>query len=144
MKRNRLLSAAVLVITTAAGCGTAHNVARTFQELQIVQQDVVKATGHPTVQVNLANSRYLSVGLVNSPVRDRPEQERRAKALEIAKVAFRAYSSRDELVEVHVAYVTKRTYFLIVHHTDATDVFTFLPSELRQTVGHDDVPSAAQ
>jgi hypothetical protein len=79
-------------------------------------------TGNDNVTVFLNNGRYLDIGLVNSPWKSLPPAAKAAKAGEVAGVAVAAYPERSSLARINVTYTTNRTYFLVVHYTDTTDL----------------------
>src|SRR5262245_16136062 len=112
------------------GCDATRQMAGALAELQNVQRQVAAATGHDNVRVNLHNDIYLTVGLVNSPLRELPDEDRKAKARDIARVAYRSLESRASLREVRVTFVVQATRFLVFSYTDATDVFALKPQEL--------------
>jgi hypothetical protein len=106
-------------------------IASTIGELQQVQQDVKKASGTDNVTVNLNNGTSLSVGLLNSSLGTLPSDQKKAKALEVAQIAYRSYPQRAKLDEVSVAYIVHRTYLGVFNYTDSRDAFNFATSELQ-------------
>ncbi len=128
--RARSTLAACALLLAVTGCDAARSMGKSLGELQDVQAAVAKEAGTPAVQVNLMNGRYLSVGIVNSPVGKLPREEKQAKALELAKVAYRTLPSRSALEKVRVTFVVAERRFLIVNYTNATDGYTFDPGQL--------------
>jgi hypothetical protein len=93
------LAAGVVGIALAfASCQQAGQLANTLRELQQVQGQVSGLAGTQDVSVNVNNGRSLSIGIVNSPLKNLPAAEKRQKALEIAGLAYTSYASRPELV----------------------------------------------
>ncbi len=129
-----VVSAAVLFLALTA-CDAAREMARSVGELQQVQAAVAKEAGTPAVQINLTNGKYLSVGIVNSPLGKLPRDAKQAKALELARVAFQALPKQQALAKVRVSFVVSEKRFLVVNYTDATDSFTFDPGELANDPG---------
>ena len=130
--RNRVqlaLTAGVVLLALTA-CDAARGMARSLGELQQAQAAVVKVAGTPLVQINLMNGKYLSVGIVNSPLGTLPREDRQEKALELARAAFQALPGREKLQNVRVTFVIQERRFLVVNYTEATDSFTFAPGEL--------------
>ena len=117
---------ALLLLT---GCQSAKQGLGVLGELQSVATDVAKATGHQTVRVNLMNGHALGIGMVNSPFGSLSEDQRRAKAREIATVAYRSFTSRASIDTVTVAFVVHRQYLFFFNYTNALDSFGFKPSE---------------
>ena len=132
MRRGRWIRGVVALSGALVACDTSRAVLGALAELQAVQSEVVKAIGEDNVRVNLHNNSYLSVGVINSPLRKLPDELRRAKAKEIAKVAFQSLPSRASLKSVSVAFVIHKSYFLFFNYNDATDSFAFTPEELTQ------------
>ncbi len=88
------------------------NMAQSLGELQQVQVAVAKEAGTPLVQINLMNGKYLSVGIVNSPLGKLPCDAKQAKALELARAAFQALSKRQAVAKVRVTFVVYERRFL--------------------------------
>jgi hypothetical protein len=120
------LGAASLLL---AGCDLAKKTAGTLGELQVVQREVARSLGHPDVRVNLSNGRLLSISVVNSPFGTLPEEERAARALEVARVAFRGLRSRASLERVTVLFVEKKTY-VVASVSTSTGAYAFVPADL--------------
>jgi hypothetical protein len=91
---------------------------------------VIKAIGHDNIRVNLQNNRYLFVGVVNSAFGSLQGEQRKAKAKEIAGVAYRSLPSRNSLQRVRVAFVIHKSYFLIFNYDDARASYAFTPQQL--------------
>ena len=122
-----VMMAAVVAI---AGCDGASRAFASLEELGAVQRAVVKATGHRATRVNLTNDRLLTVLMTNSPLAALATAARREKALAIARVAFEAYPPRASLESVTVVFVKYKVSFFVFTYTDATDVFSFTPTDL--------------
>ena len=136
MRVRSVLTAGVLFFAFTA-CDAAGGMAKSLSELQQVQAAVAKEAGTPAVGINLMNGKYLSVGIVNSPIGKLPRDARQAKALTLARVAFQALSSRQALAKVRVSFVDQERRFLIVNYTNTTDSFTFDPGELASDSSRD-------
>jgi hypothetical protein len=134
--RVRPVVAAGVLLLTLAACDAARDMTRSLGELQAVQAAVAKAAGTPAVQVNLMNGKYLSVGIVNSPMGKLPRDAKQAKALELARVAFQALSKRQALAKVRVSFVVHERRFLIVNYTNSMDSYAFDPRALAADSGN--------
>ena len=99
-------------------------------ELRDVHSEVVKATGHDEVTVNLSNGHFLAVGLVNAPSAEWPKERRQSQAREIAQLAYDKLHLRVSLDTVAVTYVAHRKYLLVFDYTNGMDSFAFKASEL--------------
>jgi hypothetical protein len=113
-----------------SGCDSMRGMAGTLASLQAVQGAVAREVGDNNVQVNVNNDRYMTIGIINSPLRSLPDDERRAKALQIAQLAYKTYSSRASLETVGVVFVVHRSYFLFFNVNDGRDYFGFSTAEL--------------
>jgi hypothetical protein len=98
------------------------------------QGAVAREVGEDNVQVNVNNDRYMTIGIINSPLRSLPDDQRRAKALQIAQLAFKTYPSRASLETVGVAFVVHRSYFFF-NVNDGRDYFAFSTAELAEPPG---------
>jgi len=126
----RLALLALLLFLPA--CEKLRETEKSVEGIVALQRALQKATGQENVTVFLNNGRYLDIGLVNSPWKSLPSAAKAAKAREVAGLAFAAYPDRSSLARIGVTYTTDRTYFLVVHYTDATDAYAFAPGDLLQ------------
>ncbi len=119
MKRSTgaLLVAASLFV----GCSGAKGAVGLLGEIQEVQQAVAAASATDSVHVNLANERFLSIGVINSSINGQPDEVRATRALELAKVAYASFPSRNKLQRVSVAFVKQTRRFLILTVSDGRD-----------------------
>jgi len=124
--RNFVLGSVVLFTSCSGG----RQMVSTLKDLQIVTMQLVAALHHDQIRVFLNNGHFLSVGVINSPWNSLPPDQKKTKALEIARVAYQAYPSRSELKSVIVTFGTHETYFGIVNYDNSTDSFAFDVSEL--------------
>jgi hypothetical protein len=67
---------------------------------------------------------------VNSPLGKLTPVEKQARALELARVAYRTLPAHESLQQVSVTFIVHEQRFLIVNYTNATDVFRFDPGTL--------------
>ena len=106
--------------------------AGSLRELQVVQAEVAKFVKAEldSVGVRLIN-RFLIVTLINSPLRDANETEKKVQAKELARLAYQSYQRRADLRQVDVEFVTSRTY-LGVLNTSSVEILIFPVDELKQ------------
>jgi hypothetical protein len=128
LRWSSMAACSAVLMTSCSGLAT---VAGKLEGVRTVQSEVVKAVGSQNVRVNVQNDRYMTVGLVNSPLKALPTDARRAKAFELARLAYNTYPERASLQQVAVVYVVHRSYLLFFKVTDATDSFRFDAAELR-------------
>jgi hypothetical protein len=120
--------AALLVVL--ASCDRAREMGGTMGDLLKVRNDLAKALGQNNIGINLTNGTFLSVRVVNSPLNELPAIEKRAKAREIAQLAYGSYSSRSTLQAVNVNFGVHRSYLGIFNYDSSAGAFRFQASEL--------------
>jgi hypothetical protein len=102
-----------------------------FQDLVVIQTQLVKVLGYSDIRVNLMNGAFLKVEVANSPLNDLPAEQKKTKAIEIARVAFNADPSRSELKSVSVAFAIHRSYLLgFFTYDNSSDAFSFEVADL--------------
>ena len=82
--------------------------------------------------VALDKGTHLVIDVLNSPTATLPDVQRRAKAQEIARAAYRACHRRGELASVGVAFVRVKEPGDALKLIDASTDFRFEPRELAQ------------
>lgn len=117
----------------SSACEQIRNAAGRLGALDTLSSQIHEKFGEPSVSANLVNGDSLTIDLVNSNTRTRPESERQAIALDIARYAYSHFESRDRLVSVRVRFV-RRWSIVVFKYSDATDLYSFEASELA-TVG---------
>jgi hypothetical protein len=127
MQRCHALSIGSLAtLMLSASCSSVHELTGTLQDLQAVQGQLVRVLGHNEIRVLVNNGHFLSIRLVNSPLQDLPPDRKKAKALEIARLAYNGYRSRSDLKSVTVTFAVHRSYLLgFFTYYDSTDSFNF-------------------
>ena len=120
----------LVAVVLCAGCQAVGGLANSLGELQEVRRQVAAASGHDNIGVNLSNGRLLSVSVINSPFKTLPDDQRKAKAREIAGVAYKAFPGRSKLEDVAVVFAVHRTYALLFNYNDSTDAHFFPAAEL--------------
>lgn len=98
--------------------------------LQAVQSDLTRLTGPNDIRVVLNNGSLLGISVMNSPLRELPVAQKRAKALEIARLAYKSYRSRTDLRGESVVFGVHRDYLGIFRYENSTDIYRFEISEL--------------
>ncbi len=120
---------AVAVLSALASCSSIAKMQATLKELKSVQEVVARTTGSQDVRVNLNNGQVLMVAVANSSLNELPPAGKQAKALEIARLAYRTYASRSALVRVDVAFGVRRSYFGFFNYSNF-DTLNFETSQL--------------
>jgi len=116
-------------------CGALHQVQSMLRDVQPVQRELLKA-GYGDIRVSVvnnlsANETFLTVNVVNSPLRTLPAAQRNAEALEIARLAYKSYPSASTLRSVSVTFSIHRSYlFGMFNYDNSADGVTFEISQL--------------
>jgi hypothetical protein len=124
-RRPALQTVLLAVLVVLASCSGVHQVLGTLQDLQKVQGELEKALGYNEIRVNLNNSHFLNIAVVNSPWRELPADQKNAKAVEIARLAYGSYPSRSALSAVSVTFAVHRTYVGFFNYDDSGDSYGF-------------------
>jgi len=125
MKRRFIGFAGLMLALGCLSCSRAGQLVKVLTDVQKVQAQVAKDTGINNITVNLQNGAYLQIGIVNTSWNDKPTEEKKAKAQEIAKSAYDAYAAKAELRGVSVAFVIQREYLGLFHYSNSTDAYNF-------------------
>lgn len=118
-----------LLVLCLSSCEGVSRTIVDLKELQKVQAAVQAAFPAEVVQINLNNGRYLNVALVNSSLRQLPVESRKARAREIAGIAFQGYPARAALESVTVTFKLDASA-VVVRYTDTRDTYRFAPADL--------------
>lgn len=129
MRHRWFSTASLLVLLSLVSCGINGD---TLRNLDAVQHALSAALGQNNIQILLTNGRILNVTVVNFATTTPPTPQDRTKALEIARVAYRSYVSRNMLQAVTVTFTRRRKY-LGIFNFDESRAFAFPISQLSQT-----------
>jgi hypothetical protein len=119
----------VLLLVSLGACNGLRDLSAELVELSRLQTQLQQQTGQAGLTINLNNARYLSVSFVNSPLAQLPPDQKRTKALEVARLAYNDWSKRDELASVSVVFQSRYDVGP-VHYSNSLDNFEFQVSEL--------------
>jgi hypothetical protein len=117
-----LIAALLLGCLLAAGCT---QLAKSLVEISRLQAEIVKEFGEKDVNVNLNNSRMLTVTFVNSRLNNKGPEERARRAAQTATFVNRHYPAIDNLDEIWVGFVRMETHFIFVHNSQSLAFFGF-------------------
>ena len=117
-------------IGMSVACDSIGRAASAAGELITVQQAVKQRVGQGTVRIDVTSDpALLRVLVINSPLRGLPADRRKAKARELAAVAYEAHGARTRLARVQIVFQVRATMPL-VEYTDG-DAHTFDAVDLR-------------
>jgi len=120
----------VAALAMLSACSAVREAYNALPGVLKVQQQLVATFGYNNIRVMVLNGRYLTIGVVNSPWTDLPAAAKKAKALEIAQVAYRNYESKAALQGIQVAFVVHKEYLLgFFTYDNASDAFSFVAAE---------------
>jgi hypothetical protein len=114
----------------SAACDTISRAANAVGELVSVQQAVQARVGSGTVKIRMDGSDAMTVLVINSSLRGLPDDQRKAKARELAMAAYEAYANRTRLARVRVVFQVRASVPFVTYE-DGSDAHAFEASELR-------------
>jgi hypothetical protein len=117
--------ACALLLAFCASCSQVREIAGDFQALKPVSSEVAKALKHNAIGVKIINGQRLSVSIVNYPLKDVTEEQKRARAAEAAQAAFQAYAFRSKLKDVIVAFTTHQNYGGVLKVESSSGAYRF-------------------
>lgn len=120
----------VLSLLTLASCSFVRDTQAKLGDIAETYKALSKALPKEAIYIRLMNTTTMSVRLTNSQLKSLPESQRKAKALEIARIAYQGDPSRADLREVAVIFAVHRDFLGVVNFDDARDVFRFETAQL--------------
>ena len=100
-----------------------------LDEIKGLQQQLQRQTGQSGLNINLTNDTYVFIKFVNSPLAKFPAEQKKSKALEVARLTYRDWPKRAQLTTVTVVFETNYD-FGFVHYSNSMDSFEFQVLEL--------------
>jgi hypothetical protein len=129
-QRQRMLTTGlILFLLLLVACSGFRQLSTELSELSRLQTQLQQQTGQADLSINLNNGRYLSVSLNNSTLAKLPSDQKRTKALEVARLAYNDWPKRGELASVSVVFQSRYDVGP-VHYSNSLDNFEFQISEL--------------
>lgn len=128
-RHRMLLICLVLSVVSLGVCKGFRELSAELGELSRLQAQLQQQTGEAGLTINLNNARYLSVSFINSPLAKLPSDQKRTKALEVARLAYNDWPKRDELASVSVVFQSRYDVGP-VHYSNSLDNVEFQISEL--------------
>lgn len=119
----------VLSLLPLGGCNGFRELSAELGEISRLQSQLQQQTGQAAVSVDLNNGRYLNVSFINSPLAKIAPDQKKTKALQVARLAYNAWPKRGELASVTVIFQTNYDVGPL-HYSDSRDNFEFPISEL--------------
>ena len=117
------------LLSSLGGCSGFRGLLDDLQQVVRLQQQLQQQTGQPGLTVRLNNRRYLVINFVNSPLAKLPADQKKNKALEVARLAYQDWPKRTELASVTVVFASNYDVGPL-HYSNSLDNFEFQISEL--------------
>ena len=119
-----------LVVLLLTGCDFVKETAGVLGELNQLRIDLTAKTACD-VSLNLNNGSHLTIGLLNSPFKTLPEEQKKTLTREIARYALARYRGSGKLESIAVCFVAQKSY-LVFHYTDSTDNRRYQVADLKE------------
>ncbi len=130
LRLRRILTASIaLLFVSLSACSGLRELSSQIADLNHLQKQLQQQTGQTGINVNLNNGSYLNISFINSSLAKLPGDQKKAKALEVARFAFNDWAKRADLSSVTVIFQTSYDVGP-VHYSNSMDNFSFQPSEL--------------
>ena len=130
-----------LIIAISVLIGGCAGMAEQLKGVQAVHAELVRTLPEENVGVNLLNNRFLTISLINSPLKKLSAEQKGPKIFEIAKVAYGALPEREQLERINVVFVEQKTYCMFFHSSDGSDSYSVDPREFRGAAEKSQPPS---
>jgi len=128
----------VALLASLTACGGVRGLMGEFGDLLRLQQQLQQQTGQNDIKLNLTNHDDLNIGLVNSPWKDLPALQKKAKSLELARLAYSDDPHRASLTTIGVTFETDYDIGSL-HYANGSDSFEFGISDFAHSTPGDSV-----
>jgi hypothetical protein len=98
---------------------------KSLRDVARLRQQLIDKYHEPDINVNLQNSRYLSVVFINSPLNQQAAATRAKRAQETAKFVVSHYPAIREIADIWVTFAVYETRLIILHYSHSIDAFAF-------------------
>src|SRR5215217_4398987 len=116
------------VCLLAYGCNTAKDLGKTLGDLAQVRAELIKKFGEQDVNIRIntfQNRTNISVVFVNSPLIQKPTEERAKRAQETAEIVRQQYPPIKNVSEIWVGFMRVTTRLVIFHYSEMLDAYGF-------------------
>lgn len=124
-----ILRSFILLGLVLSGCGGAKEAFNALGDIQQLHADLT-AKYKEEISVRINNEKHLSIGLINSTIKDLPVEQRKQKARDVAIYAIDRYKNAKKLETVTVGYIVHKSY-MMANYTDASEQYRFEVKELK-------------
>jgi hypothetical protein len=112
----------------AYGCSTAKDVGKTLGDLAHVRAELIKKFGEQDVNIRVNTSQNrtnISVMFVNSPLNEKPTEERAKRAQETVEIVRQQYPPIKDVSEIWIGFMRVTTRLVIFHYSEMLDAHGF-------------------
>ncbi|MGB6431944.1 MAG: hypothetical protein WBF06_15280, partial [Candidatus Acidiferrales bacterium] len=127
LARIGLMAALAWLSACGSGGGVREMVGSIEDGLRLARQ-LEQQTGQSDIVAMVINGQFIGITLENSAWNDLPEEQKREKSLEIARLAYEDYPGGGDLVAIDVSYETRYDVGPL-HYRVKGDKFEFFASE---------------
>jgi len=113
------LGTSLLAVACSSG------IVKSLNDLAKLRQQLTDKYQEKDINVNLQDSRFLSVSFVNSALNQRGTSERKNRAYETVMYVKSHYPGINGIQSILIAFVRSETRFIVFHYTDIVDTFAF-------------------
>ena len=121
--RTTLLTSFLCASLLASACSS--GLIKSLGDLARLRQQLIDKYHEPDINVNLQNSRFLSIVFVNSPLNEQDASKRANRAQETARFVASSYPAIHQVEYVWVGFVSYTTRLIFLHYTSRIDAFVF-------------------
>jgi hypothetical protein len=125
-----LMTGLIVLVFQLVACSGCRELVAQLGEINTLQSQLQQQTGQTAINVNLTNDSYFNISFINSSLAKLPPDQKKAKALEVARLVYKDWAKRDQLISVMVVF-QRSSDLGPVHYSDSSDNFEFQVSELK-------------
>ena len=116
------ISLTLVSVLLAGGCSS--GLIKSYAGLNALRQRLIEKY-HDDIEVNLQNSRLLSIVFTNSPLNQQDSGKRGQRAREAARFVALNYEGIKEIDRIWIYFVASETRYIVVHYSSVLDAFGF-------------------
>ena len=135
MKFKTLLIAAFLIVLIS-GCAE-------FEDMLKIREELIRQYNHKNIQVNVVNSKNMTVIFINSPFNQLERNERGEKAEGIAVYCAGLFNEDSKIENLKIVFLKHERKFFIIDYTKEIESYVFKVSDLRQILFEKEIQEKA-
>jgi hypothetical protein len=134
--RKTLLTSVLCTSLLASACSS--GLIKSLGDLARLRQQLIDKYHEQDINVNLQNSRYLSIVFINSPLNQQAPAVRAKRAQETAKFVVSHYPAIHEIGNIWVSFLAYETRLIILHYSHSVDAFAFDDTGAEMSMGRNE------